>query len=152
MANSIQQLQNIGQAVWYDNMRRGLITSGELQRLIDLGVSGLTSNPTISEKAIAGSNDYDQALLELAESDKSTDGIYEALVIEDIQSAADLLRPVFDRTSGADGFASLEVSPTSPTTPTAPSRRPGGSSPPSTGPMCWSRCRVPPRASQRSGS
>ena len=111
MANSIQKLQSLGQSVWYDNMRRGLITSGELQRLIDLGVSGLTSNPMIFEKAIAGSNDYDEALLELAGSDASTEEIYEALVIEDIRAAADLLRPVFDRTGGADGFASLEVSP-----------------------------------------
>ena len=111
MTNSVQQLKNLGQSVWYDNMRRGLITSGELQRLIDLGVSGLTSNPTIFEKAIAGSNDYDKALMELADSGKSTEDIYEALVIEDIQAAADLLRPVFDRTGGADGFASLEVSP-----------------------------------------
>ena len=92
-------------------MRRGLITSGELQRLIDLGVSGLTSNPTIFEKAVAGSNHYDEALLELAESDTDTEGIYEAIAIEDIRAAADLLRPVFDRTGGADGFASLEVSP-----------------------------------------
>ena len=111
MANSIQELQSLGQSVWYDNMRRGLITSGELQRLIDLGVSGLTSNPTIFEKAIAGSNDYDEALQELAGSDASTEEIYETLVIEDIKAAADLLRRVFDRTGGADGFASLEVSP-----------------------------------------
>ena len=111
MTNSVQQLENLGQAVWYDNMHRGLITSGELQRLIDLGVRGLTSNPTIFEKAIAGSDDYDAALLSLAESGKSTEEIYEALVIEDIQSAADVLRPVFEHTGGADGFASLEVSP-----------------------------------------
>ena len=111
MTNSVQQLNNLGQSVWYDNMRRGLITSGELQRLIGLGVSGLTSNPTIFEKAIAGSNDYDKALLELADSGKSTEEMYEALVIEDIQAAADLLRPVFERSGGADGFASLEVSP-----------------------------------------
>ena len=111
MANSLQKLQALGQSVWYDNMRRGLITSGELRRLMGLGVSGLTSNPTIFEKAIAGSNDYDEALLKLAESDKSTEEIYESLVIEDIQAAADLLRPVFDRSDGADGFASLEVSP-----------------------------------------
>ena len=94
MTNALQQLQGLGQSVWYDNMRRGLITSGQLERLIALGVSGLTSNPTIFEKAIAGSNDYD-----------------EALVIEDIQAAADILRPVFDRTDGADAYASLEVSP-----------------------------------------
>ena len=111
MANAVQQLQNLGQSVWYDNISRGLITSGELQRLIDLGVSGLTSNPTIFEKAIAGSKDYDAALLELAESGRSTEEIYEALVIEDIQAAADHLRPVFERTGGADGFACLEVSP-----------------------------------------
>ncbi len=63
MTNSVQEVNHLGQSIWYDNIRRGLIKSGELQQLIDLGVSGLTSNPTIFEKAIAGSTDYDEALL-----------------------------------------------------------------------------------------
>ena len=66
MANAVQEVQRLGQSIWYDNIRRGLIESGELQKLIDLGVTGLTSNPTIFEKAIAGSTDYDSALLKLA--------------------------------------------------------------------------------------
>ena len=85
--------------------------SGELQRLIDLGVTGLTSNPTIFEKAIAGSSDYDEALLELSQQDKDTPEIFEGLAIEDVQATADLLRPIYDRTMGVDGYASLEVSP-----------------------------------------
>ena len=111
MTNPAQEVQRLGQSVWYDNMRRGLIESGELQRLIDLGVSGLTSNPTIFEKAIAGSTDYDEALLGLALKGKSPQQVFEALAIEDIQATADLLRPVYQRTGGADGYASLEVSP-----------------------------------------
>ena len=111
MSNAVQQVQQLGQSVWYDNIGRGLIESGELQGLIDLGVSGLTSNPTIFQKAIAESNDYDDALRDLADSGKSSNEIYEALVIEDIRSAADLLRPSYDRSEGVDGYASLEVSP-----------------------------------------
>ena len=111
MTNALRQVQLIGQSIWYDNIRRGLIRSGELQRLIELGVSGLTSNPTIFEKAIAGSTDYDDALLELAQARQSGREIFETLAIEDIRAVADLLRPVYDQTSGADGYASLEVSP-----------------------------------------
>ena len=111
MSNPVQDVQRLGQSIWYDNIRRGLLDSGELKRLIEMGVTGLTSNPTIFEKAIAGSTDYDEALTELARSDKSVDDSYEALVIEDIRNTADLLRPIYDRTNGVDGYASLEVSP-----------------------------------------
>ena len=111
MSNPVQEVQRLGQSIWYDNIRRGLIKSGELQRLIDLGVSGVTSNPTIFEKAIAGSTDYDEALLKLVLDDKNSQAVFEALAIEDIRAAADLLRPIYDRTDGADGYASLEVSP-----------------------------------------
>ena len=107
----IEKVQRLGQSIWYDNMRRGLIASGELQHLIELGVTGITSNPTIFEKAIAGSTDYDPALMALAGGGKSLYEVYEALVVEDIQAAADLLRPVYDHTGGADGYASLEVNP-----------------------------------------
>ena len=82
-----------------------------MQRLIDLGVSGLTSNPSIFEKAITGSTDYDGALLELALDGSSATEIFESLAIEDIQAAADLLHPIYERTAGADGYASIEVSP-----------------------------------------
>ncbi len=111
MTNPVQEARRLGQSIWYDNMRRGLLTSGELQRLIDLGVSGVTSNPTIFEKAIAGSTDYDDALPSLIRSGKNPEEAYEALAIEDIQAAADLLRPIHDETDGVDGFVSLEVSP-----------------------------------------
>ena len=111
MANSLQELQGLGQSVWFDNIRRGFINSGELQRLIDLGVSGLTSNPSIFEKAITGSADYDEALLGLAVNGNDAVEIFERLAMEDIQAAADLLRPIYERTAGGDGFASIEVSP-----------------------------------------
>jgi transaldolase len=111
MSNTVQQLQKLGQSVWFDDIRRGLIKSGDLQELIDLGVTGLTSNPSIFEKAVSGSTDYDDSLLALAERDLDATRIYEELTIEDIQGAADLLRPVYDRTGGDDGYASLEVNP-----------------------------------------
>ena len=111
MTNTLQEVQRIGQSIWYDNLRRGMIKSGEHKSLIDLGVSGITSNPTIFEKAIAGSTDYDETLLELAQSNKSAQELFEALAIEDIRAAADLLRSIYDRTGGDDGYASLEVSP-----------------------------------------
>ena len=111
MSDAIQELQKLGQSVWYDNISRATIESGELQRLIALGVSGLTSNPTIFDKAISGSTDYDDALAELARDGMSTNEIYETLAIEDIRAAADLLRPVYDHSGGADGYASLEVNP-----------------------------------------
>jgi transaldolase len=111
MANTIQQANNHGQSIWYDNIRRGMIESGELQALIERGVSGLTANPTIFEKAISGSTDYDDALLCHADDGRRLNEVYEDLVISDIQSAADLLRPVYDRSDGVDGYASLEVNP-----------------------------------------
>jgi transaldolase/glucose-6-phosphate isomerase len=95
-----------------DYLRRGLLTSGELQQLIDEdGLRGMTSNPSIFEKAIAGSNDYDEAIAVLALEDKGVDEIYQALTVEDVQRAADTFRPVYDRAEGRDGFVSLEVSP-----------------------------------------
>ncbi len=111
MTNSVLETQRLGQSIWYDNIRRGLITSGELQNLIEVGVTGVTSNPTIFEKAIAGSTDYDDSLIELAHARKSTTETFEALAIEDIRAAADLLRPIYERTNGVDGYISLEVSP-----------------------------------------
>jgi len=104
-------LAELGQSVWYDYIRRSFLTSGELETLIGQGVRGVTSNPAIFEKAIAGSTDYDKDLQRLVAEGKSVDEIYEALAFEDIARAADLLKPVYRATSGMDGFVSLEVSP-----------------------------------------
>lgn len=110
--NPLVKLQEYGQSIWYDNIERRLLTGGELARMIaEDGVLGLTSNPTIFEKAISGSNDYDAEIATLAAQDRSVEHIYETLTVEDIRLAADLLRPVYDRTDGRDGYASLEVSP-----------------------------------------
>jgi len=109
--SKLAELEKLGQSVWFDFIRRSLITSGELQKLIDQGVKGITSNPAIFEKAIAGSSDYDDDIKQLARSDKSVDEIYESLAFEDIGRAADLLRPCYDTTGGVDGYVSLEVNP-----------------------------------------
>ncbi len=114
MAKSrLHAVYELGQSIWYDNIRRGLITSGDLQRLIDDdAVVGITSNPTIFEKAIDDSTDYDETIRALVRQGV-TDGnrIFEALSIQDIQMAADVLRPIFERTERVDGYISLEVSP-----------------------------------------
>ncbi|HUW08447.1 MAG TPA: bifunctional transaldolase/phosoglucose isomerase, partial [Anaerolineae bacterium] len=108
----LRQLASQGQSIWYDNIRRALLDHGDLQALVDAGVTGVTSNPSIFEKAIVGSSDYDEAMGELVTQGKSVDEMYEAVAVEDIQRAADILRPVYDETGGADGYVSLEVSPT----------------------------------------
>src|SRR5687767_15784146 len=103
-----------GQCLWLDHISRSLITSGGLQRLIDKdGLGGITSNPTIFGKAIAGSADYDAALHRALDADSSLTNraLAERLIIEDIQLAADILRPVYDDSDGSNGFVSLEVSP-----------------------------------------
>ena len=113
MENPLKELESFGQSIWMDFLRRSAIDSGELKQLIDQdGVSGVTSNPSIFEKAIAGSHDYDEAVQTLARHGKSVQEIYEALTVEDIQRTADLFRPVYERLDGRDGFVSLEVSPT----------------------------------------
>jgi transaldolase / glucose-6-phosphate isomerase len=112
MTNPLAQLPKAGQSVWFDQMERKLVTSGKLQTMIDDDdLRGLTSNPTIFEKAIGGSEDYDGQLRQLASQGKSRDEIYDELVIEDISKAADVFRPVYERTGGDDGYVSLEVSP-----------------------------------------
>lgn len=110
--STLHTLADQGQAIWLDFIRRGHIASGELQSLIDQGLRGVTSNPTIFEKAIAGSHDYDEALVALARQGKTTQQIYEHLAMDDIRRAADLLRPVYEQTGCLDGFVSMEVSPT----------------------------------------
>ncbi len=112
--NPLQQLHDVGQSIWLDYIRRSLITSGELDRMIaEDAITGITSNPSIFEKAIGGSSDYDEALNALIRADgKKTAGeLFEALAVEDIQAACDKLRPIYDRTNGLDGYVSIEVSP-----------------------------------------
>ncbi len=110
--NVLQRLQGLGQSVWLDYIRRCSIDSGELQQLVDSEIQGVTLNPAIFQKAIAGSTDYDAALAVL-EQDHDQDAItlYEKLAIADIQAAADILRPLYDQTNQQDGYVSLEVSP-----------------------------------------
>ena len=110
--NPLQKLREFGQSVWYDNIERRLLENGELARMIaEDGILGLTSNPTIFEKAIGGSHDYDSEITELAAQGAAVEQTYETLAIADIRRACDLLRPVFDRSNRLDGYASLEVSP-----------------------------------------
>ncbi|MBN9041014.1 MAG: transaldolase [Rhizobiales bacterium 62-47] len=111
--NPVKALQNHGQAVWLDFLARGFIAKGDLKRLIDTdGVRGVTSNPAIFEKAIGSSDEYDSAIAQsLRKHDRPIIDLYEHLAIEDIQHAADVLRPTYNRLKGADGFVSLEVSP-----------------------------------------
>jgi transaldolase len=110
--NPLEALHAAGQSIWYDNIRRGLLTSGEMQRLIDDDfVTGITANPTIFDKAIEGSSDYDVAIQDLAGRGLSDIQVYERLATDDVRAAADLFRPVYERTNGADGFVSIEVSP-----------------------------------------
>lgn len=114
MAQSrLHEVYELGQSIWYDNISRGLIQSGGLQRLIDDdAVVGVTSNPTIFEKAIDGSADYNEQMRDLVRQGVTDPKqVFEALAIKDIQMAADVLRPIYDRTNGLDGYISLEVSP-----------------------------------------
>ncbi len=107
----LYDLQAQGQSVWYDNIRRGLITSGELKQLIDDGVVGITSNPTIFEKAMVDSTDYDDELGTLAKQGHDARAVFETLSLADIGDAADMLRGVYDKTNALDGYVSIEVSP-----------------------------------------
>jgi transaldolase len=110
--NPLRALRRAGQSVWLDYIHRNLLRSGELRRLVEEdGLAGVTSNPTIFEKAISTSADYDDSLARLRQSEAGSTDAYTALVAEDITAACDVLRPVFDETGGADGFVSVEVSP-----------------------------------------
>ncbi len=109
--NPLLELNQLGQVVWLDSIRRGQIKSGELKNLIETdGLTGETANPSIFEKAIVGSSDYDEAIRQMADA-KTPLEIYETLAIQDVQMAADVFRPIYDQTQGADGFVSLEISP-----------------------------------------
>lgn len=110
-SNALKELHQQGQSIWLDNIQRSMITSGKLQEMIDGGLMGMTSNPTIFEKAIAGSADYDQDVKKLLSEGKDVDEILNALTIKDIQMAADLFLPVYEKSGGEDGFVSIEVNP-----------------------------------------
>ena len=107
-----QLLHNLGQSLWLDNITRDLINTGTLNRYIDeLSVTGLTSNPTIFDHAIKNSSSYDAAIRKKLDEGKSGEELFFELALEDLTRAADLFRPIFDRTNGVDGWVSLEVSP-----------------------------------------
>ena len=107
-----QQLHELGQSLWLDNITRKLLTSGTLKRYRDeLSITGLTSNPTIFDHAIKGGSDYDDQIRRLMAEGKSGESLFFELALEDLTQAADLFRPINDRTSGVDGWVSLEVSP-----------------------------------------
>jgi transaldolase len=107
----LDQLAGFGQSIWLDNIERSMFASGELRRLIESGLRGMTSNPTIFEKAIDGGTDYDAQIESLAATVSDPSSIFEALAIDDIRAALDEFRALYDRTGGGDGFVSLEVSP-----------------------------------------
>jgi transaldolase/glucose-6-phosphate isomerase len=117
-ASPIGDIVALGQSVWFDNIRRGLLTSGEFERMVrEDGLSGVTSNPSIFEKAIVGSTDYDAALAEVRAT-SALDGrmphpkaVYEGLAIADLRQAADVLRPIYEETNAGDGYVSMEVAP-----------------------------------------
>ena len=111
-STATKQLHDAGQSLWLDYITRDIVKDGTLKRYIDeLSLTGLTSNPTIFDKALRGGDDYDEQIAELTAQGKGGDELFFELAIEDLQGAADLFRPVHDRTDGVDGFVSLEVSP-----------------------------------------
>ncbi|MGD0260617.1 MAG: transaldolase [Verrucomicrobiota bacterium] len=110
--NATKMLHDLGQSLWLDNITRDLLRSGTLKRYIDeLSVTGLTSNPTIFDHALKNSTAYDAAIRDRLRQGKSGEGLFFELALEDLTQAADLFRPVYDRTGGVDGWVSLEVSP-----------------------------------------
>ncbi len=110
--NPLQELLEQGQSIWLDSIRRGQIKSGELKQLIDqVGLRGETANPSIFEKAIGGSSDYDEQIRELVGEGLDSGKIYDRVATDDVRMACDVFRPLYDETNGADGFVSLEVSP-----------------------------------------
>ncbi|HDK41586.1 MAG TPA: transaldolase, partial [Nitrospirae bacterium] len=107
----IEELSEAGQSVWMDSISRSMIESGKLQEMIDMGLRGMTSNPTIFDKAISSGNDYNEKVKQLNKLGKSTFEIYDDLTVRDIQDAADLFKPVYEKTCGLDGYVSLEINP-----------------------------------------
>ncbi|MCK5572020.1 MAG: transaldolase [Bacteroidetes bacterium] len=113
MMNAVRQLEKLGQSIWFDNISRGLVLTGRLKKMVDEGLLGVTSNPSIFDEAISGSADYDDQIRELVEANSSVpvEDIIQALMARDIQMAADVLSPVYERTKGRDGYVSVEVAP-----------------------------------------
>jgi transaldolase len=111
--NPLRQLERLGQSIWYDNISRPLLRDGVLSHMVGEGILGVTSNPTIFDKAIAGSTDYDDQIRSClrARPALAVEQLIQLLMVSDIQAAADILRPVYDRTKGRDGYVSIEVSP-----------------------------------------
>lgn len=109
--NQMVELNTYGQSCWMDDLTRRMITTGELEQRVAEGLRGITSNPTIFEKAIAGGGDYDRDIAHAAAEGRSTPEIYEELITTDVRNACDILRVVYDQSGGVDGFVSLEVSP-----------------------------------------
>jgi len=107
----IQALSDFGQSIWLDYISRSLIDTGKLKELIDQGLRGMTSNPSIFDKAVSSSNDYNEGIRELYKAGKSTFEIYDDITVKDIQDAADLLRPIYEKTNRLDGYVSLEINP-----------------------------------------
>ena len=110
--NQVYQIRNFGQSIWYDNIERSILTSGMLEKMVEEdGISGVTSNPTIFEKAITQSSDYDAEIEELARKKKTAEEVYNSLTIKDVTLAADILRRIYKETERKDGYVSIEVPP-----------------------------------------
>jgi transaldolase len=110
MSNTWKELERYGQSLWYDNLSRNFITNGKIASMIeDLGLGGITSNPSIFEKSISASDEYDEDIQQGVRDGLTTTQLYERLTTDDVRNAADVMRPVYDRTNGADGFVSIEV-------------------------------------------
>ena len=112
MTNPLKAIRELGQSVWVDHLSREFVASGKLNQMIqEDGIKGVTSNPTIFEKAIGSERLYDNDIHRLVDNGLDIEAIYENLAVADIRAAADLLRPIYDATRGSDGYVSLEVSP-----------------------------------------
>ncbi len=112
MQNPWKEVERLGQSLWYDNLSREFISGGKITRMIEeLGLRGITSNPSIFEKSISGSDEYDADIEQAIHDGLTTSEIYERLTTDDVRSAADVMRPVFERTNGVDGYVSIEVDP-----------------------------------------
>src|SRR6187200_2560520 len=110
--NTFKQLLDEGQSVWQDDISREMIANGQLkQRIDEIGIRGVTSNPTIFQKAIASGDAYDHDIADLLGQDMTPAQIFQAVAVKDIQDACDLFRPIYDKSNGADGFVSIEVLP-----------------------------------------
>src|SRR3990167_7281521 len=111
MRTSVQELGDFGQSIWLDYISRPLIRTGKLKAMLDFGLRGMTSNPTIFNEAISTNNVYDEQIVKLAEAGKKPFEIYDAITIQDIQEAADVFLPLYQNTNFLDGYVSLEINP-----------------------------------------